>query len=43
MKRAAAIDQQFTAVRSKYVPTFEKVISAKKTAMWYQIDRRWIC
>ncbi len=40
MKRAAAIDQQFTALRLKYVPTFEKVISAKKTALWYQIDRR---
>ena len=40
MKRAAAIDQQFTALRLKYVPIFEKVISAKKTALWYQIDRR---
>lgn len=40
MKRAAAIDQQFTALRSKYVPIFEKVISPKKTALWYQIDRR---
>jgi hypothetical protein len=40
MKRAAAIDQQVTATRSKYVPMFEKVISAKKTALWYQIDRR---
>ncbi len=40
MKRAAAIDQQVTALRLKYVPTFEKVISAKKTALWYQIDRR---
>jgi hypothetical protein len=37
---AAAIDQQFTATRSKYVPIFEKVISAKQTALWYQIDRR---
>ena len=40
MKRAAAIDQQFNATRSKYVPMFEKVISAKKTALWFQIDRR---
>lgn len=40
MQRAADIDQQFTAVRSKYVPMFEKAISAKKTALWYQIDRR---
>ncbi len=40
MKRAGAIDQQFTATRLKYVPIFEKAISAKKTALWYQIDRR---
>jgi hypothetical protein len=40
MKRAAAIDQQFNTTRSKYVPLFEKVISAKKTALWFQIDRR---
>ncbi|MGA8739663.1 MAG: hypothetical protein WB561_00590 [Terracidiphilus sp.] len=40
IQRAAAIDQQFAALRSKYVPVFEKVISAKKTALWYQIDRR---
>ena len=33
-------DQQFNATRSKYVPMFEKVISAKKTALWFQIDRR---
>jgi hypothetical protein len=40
MKRAAVIDQQFSTVRTKYVPIFEKVISPKKTALWYQIDRR---
>lgn len=40
MQRSAAIDKQFAAVRTKYVPIFEKVISAKKTALWYQIDRR---
>jgi hypothetical protein len=40
MKRSAAIDQQVIALRSKYVPIFEKVISPKKTALWYQIDRR---
>ena len=40
MKKSAAIDQQFTATRAKYVPMFEKVISGKKTALWYQIDRR---
>lgn len=40
IKRAGAIDQQFTTVRLKYVPIFEKVISAKQAAQWYQIDRR---
>jgi hypothetical protein len=40
MKKATAIDQQLLALRMKYVPVFEKVISPKKTALWYQIDRR---
>jgi len=40
MKRETSIDQQFSALRLKYVPNFEKAISAKKTALWYQIDRR---
>ena len=40
IQRAAGIDKQFTDARSKYVPLFEKAISAKKTALWYQIDRR---
>ena len=39
MKRATAVDQQLLAMRLRYVPTFEKVISVKKTALWYQIDR----
>jgi Spy/CpxP family protein refolding chaperone len=40
LKRANAVDQQLLVLRMKYVPVFEKVISAKKTALWYQIDRR---
>ena len=40
MNRSAAIDQQFSALLTKYVPIFEKVISPKKTARLYQIDRR---
>ncbi|MGB7553323.1 MAG: hypothetical protein WBM04_03065 [Candidatus Korobacteraceae bacterium] len=40
MKRSTAVDQQLLALRMKYVPIFEKVVSAKKTALWYQIDRR---
>lgn len=39
MKRATAVDQQLLSLRQKYVPIFEQVISAKKTALWYQIDR----
>jgi Spy/CpxP family protein refolding chaperone len=40
MKRANDVDVQLLALRIRYVPIFEKVISAKKTALWYQIDRR---
>jgi Spy/CpxP family protein refolding chaperone len=40
IKRANAVDQQLLALRMQYVPIFEKVISAKKTALCYQIDRR---
>jgi hypothetical protein len=39
MKKATAVDQQLVALRLRYVPVFEKVISAKKTALRYQIDR----
>jgi hypothetical protein len=40
MQRGAAIDKEFADTRLKYVPMFEKVISAKQTALWFQIDRR---
>ena len=40
IKRSTAVDQQLLELRMKYVPIFEKVISPKKTALWYQIDRR---
>lgn len=39
MKRATAVDEQLLELRMKYIPIFEKVISGKKTARWYQIDR----
>jgi len=39
MKRVAAVDQELLELRQRYVPTFEKVISVKKTALWYQLDR----
>ena len=40
MKHSVAIDQQLTALRAKYVSIFQKVVSPKKSAQWYQIDRR---
>jgi hypothetical protein len=40
MKRSGAIEQQLMALRDKYVPIFEKAVPPKKTALWYQIDRR---
>ena len=40
MTRSNAVDEQLLTLRMKYVPVFEKIISAKKTALWYQIDRR---
>jgi hypothetical protein len=40
IKKSGAVDQQFIALRLKYVPLFEKVISPKKAALWYQIDKR---
>lgn len=39
MTRVEAVDQQLLALRQRYIPSFEKVISPKKTALWYQIDR----
>ena len=40
IKRWLAFDQDNTQLRLKYIPEFEKVISRKKTAMFFQIDRR---
>jgi hypothetical protein len=40
MSRSTAIEQAAIALRQKYVPVFEKVVSPKKTALWFQIDRR---
>jgi len=40
IKRSTEIEQQLIALRMKYVAVFEKVISPKKTALWYQIDHR---
>jgi hypothetical protein len=40
IKRWLAFDQDTTQLRLKYIPEFEKVISHKKTAICFQIDRR---
>ncbi len=34
------VDQQAAQLRLKYVPIFSKVISGKKTALFFQLDRR---
>ena len=40
IKRWIAFDEDSTQLRLKYIPEFEKVISHKKTALFFQIDRR---
>lgn len=40
IKRWLGFDTDNTQLRLKYVPQFQKVISHKKTAMFFQIDRR---
>ena len=40
MTKSTEVDQQLIALRMKYVPIFQKVLSTKKTAQWYQVDRR---
>ena len=40
IKRWVALDQDNTQLRLKYIPEFQNVISHKKTALFFQIDRR---
>jgi hypothetical protein len=40
IKRWLTFDQDLTQLRLQYIPEFEKVISRKKTATFFQIDRR---
>ena len=40
IKRWLALDRDNTELRMKFIPEFEKVISHKKTATFFQIDRR---
>jgi hypothetical protein len=40
VKQWLDIDRSVGDLRVKYVPTFRKVLSAKNTALFYQLDRR---
>lgn len=40
VKRSLAQDEAVTALRTKYVPLFNKVVPGKKTATFFQLDRR---
>jgi len=40
VKRWAEADQSTTQLRMKYLPMFQKVMSGKKAALFFQIDRR---
>lgn len=39
-KQALEVDQSVAQLRMKYIPIFGKVISGKKTALFFQLDRR---
>ncbi len=40
VKQWIGVDQSVSELRLKYVPAFRKVLSAKNTALFYQLDRR---
>jgi hypothetical protein len=40
IKRWLALDMDYSQLRIRYIPEFQKVISPTKTAMFCQIDRR---
>jgi hypothetical protein len=39
-KRSNALDESFVQLRGKYIPIFSKAVPAKKTALFFQLDRR---
>ena len=39
-KRALAVDEQVTSLRTKYISNFLKVLPGKQVATFFQIDRR---
>jgi hypothetical protein len=40
VKQWIGVDQAVSELRLRYVPAFRKVLSAKNTALFYQVDRR---
>lgn len=40
IKQWIGVDQSVSELRLKYVPAFRKILSAKNTALFYQVDRR---
>jgi hypothetical protein len=40
IKQILVVDQSVAQLRMKYVPIFNTVISGKKTALFFQLDRR---
>lgn len=40
LKQALALDESFVKLRQTWVPKFEKVITPKQTAAFFQLDRR---
>lgn len=39
-RQSIEVDQSVAQLRLKYIPIFRKVLSGKKTALFFQIDRR---
>ena len=40
IKKSVELDAQFAQLRQTWMPKFEKVISPKQTALFFQLDRR---
>ena len=39
-RQVLGVDQSVAQLRMKYIPIFNKVVSGKKTAYFFQLDRR---
>ena len=40
VKKMATLDEQTAALRQQWIPKFEKVLSGKQTALFFQLERR---